>query len=141
MAEIKSFITHHLVKSEDLNHHGTLFAGHSAEWFIESGFVAASSYVKPQNLICLKIHGMEFLKAVKLGEILCFDSRVIYAGRSSLITYTKVTKAGDLKMVEDGYISFIHVDENTKPMPHGVTIKPETEDDIKCYEEAKLLKK
>ena len=84
---------------------------------------------------------MEFLKAVKLGEILCFDSRVIYAGRSSLITYTKVTKAGDLKMVEDGYISFIHVDENTKPMPHGVTIKPETEDDIKCYEEAKLLKK
>ena len=29
--------TYHLVKSEDLNHHGTLYAGRNAEWFVESG--------------------------------------------------------------------------------------------------------
>ena len=38
--EPKTFITHHLVRSEDLNHHGTLFAGRSSEWFIEAGFIA-----------------------------------------------------------------------------------------------------
>jgi len=29
---MESFSSYHLVKSEDLNHHGTLFAGRSAEW-------------------------------------------------------------------------------------------------------------
>jgi hypothetical protein len=32
-----------LVKSEDLNHHGTLFAGRTAEWFVESGFLPVFS--------------------------------------------------------------------------------------------------
>ena len=53
---IRSYDTHRLVKSEDLNHHGTLFAGRSAEWFVEAGFVAASSLLNPKYLICLKIH-------------------------------------------------------------------------------------
>ena len=39
--KIKSFSTYHLVKSEDLNHHGTLYAGRSAEWFVEAGFIPA----------------------------------------------------------------------------------------------------
>jgi hypothetical protein len=37
--EPKVFSTMRLVKSEDLNHHGTLFAGRSAEWFVESGLL------------------------------------------------------------------------------------------------------
>ena len=42
---MKSQIYHYdrLVKSEDLNHHGTLFAGRSAEWFVEAGFIAAGA--------------------------------------------------------------------------------------------------
>ena len=35
--------TSRLVKSEDLNHHGTLFAGRTAEWFVEAGFVSAAA--------------------------------------------------------------------------------------------------
>jgi len=49
-----------LVKSEDLNHHGTLFAGRTAEWFVESGFIAAASILDPKTIVCLKIHGMYF---------------------------------------------------------------------------------
>jgi len=41
-----------LVKSEDLNHHGTLFAGRSAEWFVEAGFIAAASVLPPKNIVC-----------------------------------------------------------------------------------------
>lgn len=50
--KITQFTTYHLVKSEDLNHHGTLFAGRGAEWFVESGFIAAANLVNPKNLIC-----------------------------------------------------------------------------------------
>ena len=45
MAPATSFIQH-LVKSEDLNHHRTLYAGRTAEWFVETGFVAAANLVE-----------------------------------------------------------------------------------------------
>ena len=51
--EIKPYTTYRLIKSEDLNHHGTLFAGRSAEWFVESGFIAASSIINPNTTIFL----------------------------------------------------------------------------------------
>lgn len=33
---MKKYYTTHLVKSEDLNHHGTLFAARTASWFVEA---------------------------------------------------------------------------------------------------------
>ena len=56
--EITTCTTQHLIKSEDLNHHGTLYAGRSAEWLVESGFIAAANLTSPENIVCLKIHGM-----------------------------------------------------------------------------------
>jgi len=141
MKELKTLIVHRLVKSEDLNHHGTLFAGRIAEWFIESGFIAAANYVKPQHLVCLNLYGMEFLKPVRGGEIVCFSSKVVYAGRTSLITYIKVTKVEKAETVVDGFISFINVNEHTKPHAHKIVITPETKEDIRLNEEAKKLKR
>ena len=39
---MKKYYATHLVKSEDLNHHGTLFAARTASWFVESAFIAAA---------------------------------------------------------------------------------------------------
>ncbi len=64
--EIITYNIHHLVKSEDLNHHGTLFAGRCAEWFVEAGFIAAASLTHPENIVCSKIHGMVFSRPVRL---------------------------------------------------------------------------
>lgn len=135
---MRSFSTYRLVKSEDLNHHGTLYAGRSAEWFVESGFVAASSLLPAKNIICLKIHGMSFLHPVRPGQTICFESRVVYAGKSSLRVYTKVHMAHNPEVLYvEGFITFIHVDENTKPKTHGLEIVPETEEEIRLYELAK----
>ena len=68
-------ITMRLVKSEDLNHHGTLFAGRTAEWFIESGFIAATALLDPKNVVCLKVHGMYFTSPAKPGEVLKLDRK------------------------------------------------------------------
>ena len=58
--------THRLVKSEDLNHHGTLFAGRMTEWFVESCFITvANEYGHPENLVCLKVHEVKFTKPIK----------------------------------------------------------------------------
>lgn len=140
--EVKSFSTYRLIKSEDLNHHGTLFAGRSAEWFVESGFIAGSSLIDPKNLICFKIHGMEFSQPVKAGQTICYKSKVVYAGRTSLIVHVDVSRTNheEIKLV-DGFLTFVHVDQNTKPTPHGIEITAVTPEDIKLQEHAKLLSK
>ena len=134
--------THRLVKSEDLNHHGTLYAGRSAEWFVESGFVSASSLINPRNIICLKIHGMYFSSPVKPGECICYTSKIVYTGKSSLTAYVKVARVSKPdSVIVDGFITFVHVDENTKACPHGITIDLETEQDIVLSKRASELGK
>jgi acyl-CoA hydrolase len=130
-----------LVKSEDLNHHGTLFAGRTAEWFVESGFVAAAALLDPKNVVCLKIHGMYFTRPVNAGQVVGFTSKIVYAGKSSLVAYIKVNLKDIENPLVDGFVTFIHVDENTKPRPHYLEVQPVTEEDKLLYETAKNIKK
>jgi acyl-CoA hydrolase len=131
--------SNHLVKSEDLNHHGTLYAGRTAEWFVEAGFIAAARIKQPQNIVCLKIHGMTFSRPVKAGEIITFNSKIIYAGTSSLVAFVDV-ESKDGQVVQ-GFITFIHVDDKSKPVPHGITIEPVTDQDKQLQEKAIALTK
>jgi acyl-CoA hydrolase len=132
--------TTRLVKSEDLNHHGTLFAGRTAEWFVEAGFISAASIVNPKEIVCLKIHGMYFTKPARPGQILKFTSKVVYAGKSSFVSFIDVIKSGSDVPFVSGFITFIYVNEDSSPTPHGLEIRPVTEEDKKLYEEAKQLK-
>jgi acyl-CoA hydrolase len=133
-------VTMRLVKSEDLNHHGTLFAGRTAEWFVESGFISVASLLNPQNIVCLKIHGMYFTKPAKSGDVLKFSSRVVYTGNTSLTSYVHVENNGAEKPLVDGFVTFIHVDENTRPSLHHLQINPVNEEDKILYESAKNLR-
>jgi acyl-CoA hydrolase len=133
------FTTLRLVKSEDLNHHMTLFAGRGAEWFVESGFIAASSLLDPRYIVCVKIHGMHFQKPVNPGQTACFSSRVVWTGRTSLVSHVRVTVLGHDDTVVDGFISFVHVDDDTRPCPHGLTIVPVTDEENDLFERAAAL--
>jgi acyl-CoA hydrolase len=136
----ETLVTTRLVKSEDLNHHGTLFAGRTAEWFVESGFIAATSLLNPQSVVCLNIHGMFFTKPARSGDILRFSSNIVYTGRTSLTVYIHVEKRGDDKPLVDGFVTFIHVDESTRPSPHFLGIEPVSEEEKRLFETAKALR-
>jgi acyl-CoA hydrolase len=133
-------VTMRLVKSEDLNHHGTLFAGRTAEWFVESGFIAAAALLNPQNVVCLKIHGMFFTSPAKSGEVLKFSSKIVFTGKTSLTAYVHVNKQGVEKPLVDGFVTFIHVDENTRPFAHLIEIQPVTDEDKKLFDSAEALR-
>lgn len=135
--DVTKYTTYHLVKSEDLNHHGTLYAGRTAEWFVESGFIAAATLTKPENIVCLKIHGMTFTRPVKRGEVPEFESRIIQTGRTRLVAYIVVRSNG--AEVVRGFITFIHVDMDGNPIPHNVDIVPTSAEDIALAAEAKTL--
>jgi acyl-CoA hydrolase len=136
--DVKSFTTFHLIKSQDLNHHGSLYAGRCADWFIESGFIAASSLAKPENTVCLNLHGMLFTQPAHLGDILCFESKIVYTGRTSMTAFVQVVM--NKNPLLRGFITFIHVDLEGKPIPHGITITPISPEDVALQEEAKKLR-
>jgi acyl-CoA hydrolase len=135
--EVITFTTQHLVKSEDLNHHGTLYAGRTAEWFVESGFIAAASLTKPENIVCLKIHGMTFTRPVKRGELVAFYSKIVFTGKSRLVAHIKVVASS--QQVVEGFITFVHVDLDAKPIPHGLTIEATIPEDVELQQQAKQL--
>lgn len=137
--EVIPVITHRFVKSEDLNHHGTLFAGRTAEWFVEAGLMAAASYVPAKNIVCVKVHGMNFKKPIKLGDTVKFTSKIIYTGKTSLIANTKVS-VKDAEILS-GFVSFVHVDNEGKSTPHGVVLEISTDEDKALQEKAKNLPK
>ncbi len=127
----------HLVKGEDLNHHRTLFAGRGAEWLVEAGFIAAASLLPPEYVVCVKIHGMEFKRPVRPGELLHMTSSVVLTGRSRLVSYVRAEVQGELAV--DGFITFVYVDEHGKSRPHGLTIEPGTPEEAALQERARQL--
>ena len=129
--EFPIYTSVHLVKGEDLNHHGTLYAGRTAEWFVESGFIAAASMTKPENIVCLKIHGMTFSRPIRKGELPVFTSRVVLTGDTKIVSLIEVRVLG--KLAVRGFITFIHVDLDGKSLPHGLDFVPSTLEDIALH--------
>lgn len=118
----------HLVKSVDLNHHGTLYAGRMAEWVVEVGFMTARAALQcpPGNLVCARLHGMSFRKSVPCGETLVLTGSVIHAGRSSLsvrVTAGLVGHENENPAPTEGMLTFVHVID-THAAPHGLHLTP-----------------
>jgi acyl-CoA hydrolase len=104
---------------------------------VEAGFIAASNLVPPEYVLCLKIHGMTFTRPVLPGEVVRYDSRIVWTGRSRLIAYIRATTKGELTV--DGFITFVYVDDNGKSRPHGITIEAETPEEIEIQRRASEL--
>jgi len=123
---MKEYNISHLVKSEDLNHHGTLFAGRSAEWLVEAAFVAAASeHGRPQDVLCVNIHGFIFKKPVPKGTILTLKSRVAKVGKTSIVVYVKAVSEIEKTQHVDGYLTFVCIEPDTKEKRmHDVVMDP-----------------
>jgi acyl-CoA hydrolase len=137
--KIQSVITTHLVKGEDLNHHGTLYAGRGAEWMVEAGFIAASMLTNTENIVCLRINSLLFRKPIQQGQLVKCESRIVFAGRTSLIAYVKVSNARNEEFIVDGFFTFVHVNIDGRPMPHGIRVEPNNPEEANIQEQAHQL--
>lgn len=136
----KTFRYDRLIKSEDLNHHRTLFAGRCAEWFVEAGFIAAASVLPASNIVCLKIHGLAFTRPLTSGDIACFESKIVYTGRTSLRVYISLRDSNKEDLIVEGFITFIHVNEDGKSHPHGLKLELSDPQDIALNQRAAKLR-
>ncbi|MEA4921737.1 MAG: hotdog domain-containing protein [Eubacteriaceae bacterium] len=131
--------TRHLVKGEDLNHHGTLYAGRGVEWMVEAGFMTASAATESENIVCMRINSLLFIKPVPQGQMVSYDSRICFAGRTSLTAYVRVSNSRTGEFIVDGFFTYVYTDDNGKPKPHGIVITPKTEIEKELYDEAEEL--
>jgi acyl-CoA hydrolase len=116
-----------------------LFAGRCAEWFIEAGFIAVADVLPSENVVCIKLHGLEFTQPMRLGEIAHFQSKIIYAGRSSLKVYTNLKRKPDRDPILTGFLTFVHVDEDGNSKPHNITLELSEAEDIELNKIAAAL--
>jgi acyl-CoA hydrolase len=63
---------------------------------------------------------MYFTSPAKPGEVLRFQSKIVYTGKSSLVAYIRVCKSNCTKTMVEGFVTFIHVDE--KRVPWHITL-------------------
>ena len=112
---MKIYETLHLVKGEDLNHHGTLFAARAAAWLVEAGFAAAAcEHGDTDEIVLRNLQNMSFSRPVKKGSVVKFESRVVYAGSSSLMVAVTAKDAMNGELAIEGYITFVTIDKDTK---------------------------
>lgn len=138
----KKYTCTHLVKSEDLNHHGTLYAGRMADWFVEGSFIAAARlYGEPESIVCAKLHGLKFAGPATKGDIVTLTTRVIYVGTTSMTVFGEVRKNDEERVIVDGFITFVCVDQDGKKKPHNIVLPPPPdEEEFRLIEIAKNLR-
>lgn len=123
---LKEVTISHLIKPEDLQHHGTLFAGRMAEWFVETCFISACRLLgKPKDIVCVQIHGINFRKPANNGDIVEIKARIAFLGAKSITVNGQAFFNEDKIPAVLGMATFVTVDEHNKPYAHGLLLPEE----------------
>lgn len=139
---MKIYETLQLVKSEDLNHHGTLFAARAAAWLIEAGFTtAACEHGDTDEIVLRNLQNMSFSKPVQKGTVVRFESRVVAAGNTSLTVAVTAKNALTGEQAIEGFITFVTIDKTTAgKKSHNIVLdEPEDEEERLLREKVQRL--
>lgn len=132
----------HLVMPQNLNHHGTLFAGQISSWLVEAGLLLACQITgTPEDIVCVQINSLTFKKPINNGDLIELKSRVAHFGSTSMTIYSQVFRKKDNMSMVTNIATFVTVDKDNKPYRHGLKLSEEyiaANNDI--YQEALKLR-
>lgn len=124
-----------LVFPTHTNHYGTIFGGRVLELMDMTGVLAAMRFAG-QNTVTASIEAVDFKKPVKVGDIMEVKARVIYTAHTSMVVKVDVYKVGKYSPGAEftcrGYLVFVAIDPDGKPMPVP-TLKVVTDEDKKYW--------
>lgn len=114
----------HLVKSEDLNHHRTLYGGRCVEWCVHMAYVTAQCcFEDARPLVFMSIRSLSMRAPARLGDLVELAGRVDYLGESTIgirVDGRRVQPKSDVKPIVTGTFLFCTVDEEGKAVPHNL---------------------
>jgi len=128
-----------MVMPNHTNAHGTVFGGTVMSWIdIAAAMVAARHCGRP--VVTAHIDDIDFIAPVKMGYHVLIQASLNYVGRSSMIVGVKVTSenpyTGEVRTTTKAYLTFVALDDLGRPTEIP-GLKPETEDEIRRFENAK----
>lgn len=127
---MKRYRSSHMVRMENLNHHGNLYAGQGIEWMIETSFiVVCTEYGDPQGLLYKNTHKFDFYHSVKPGDIITYEGLIVRTGRTSLTVRVGLYNEKTGVLHAEGFTTFVTVDENNRSTPHGIGLDAPADDE------------
>lgn len=121
---MKKYTATHMVKMEDLNHHGSLYAGRAGDWLMETSFIIATQeYGEPRGILYRNTHSFEFTKPIEPGSIITLEGMIVRTGRTSITMHIRFVNELTRETHAEGYTTFVTIDPDTrKPVAHGIEL-------------------
>ena len=124
--------TNHLVLPSHANALGTIFGGVLMSWIDIAAAISAQRH-SGRISVTAGVDALYFLAPVNVGDAVCLKARVVYTGRTSMITAVEVTSEnlkapGQRQRCVTAFLSMVAVDDNKKPTPVPELILESAED-------------
>jgi acyl-CoA hydrolase len=106
---------------------GQIHGGRMMQWIATCGTIAASRVARG-NVVLGAMDDIDFLHAVKVGEVAVLRAQVEYVGQCSLEVgvrvYAEKPASGERVLTLSSHLVFVKVDEHVKPVPVPQRIVP-----------------
>lgn len=118
-----------LVMPNDTNPLGNLMGGRLLQWMDVCSAISAQRHCN-RNVVTVAVDSVEFLSAIKLGEVVVIEGEVTRAFTTSMEVGMQVwaenLRTGERRLCTTSFYTFVSVDADGKPVPVPA-IKPETD--------------
>lgn len=116
------FYSRKLIKPEDLNANGTLFGGSVLSWIDEEAAIFVTCQLGKGNIVTKYMTEIDFVSSAGLGDIIEIGMETVKFGQSSITVRCEVrNKFSKDSIIKIDKIVFVHLGEDGRPAPHGVT--------------------
>ncbi len=127
-----------LVLPNDTNTLGNLMGGKLMHWMDIAAAIAAQKHCNCP-VVTASVDNVSFKNAIKLGNVLTIESKVVRAFNTSMEVYLKVwgedLSAQYKYLTNEAYLTFVALDPNGRPRKVPM-VKPETEEEQAMYDGA-----
>ena len=132
--------TRYLLMPNQANPHGTAFGGAIVAWIDMVAAMVAQRH-SGKEVVTAGIDSLVFKEPIRIGDQVVLKASINYVGRSSMEVGVQVSRedpyGGNSVITTTAHLTFVALDENKKPTDVP-PILPETEEEKKRYENAKL---
>lgn len=102
----------------DANYYGNVFGGEILSEIDRVAFIAASRYAKA-NCVTASVDRVDFIQPVHVGDVVDFDGRITYVGRTSMEVWVRVRSealaGGPPRLVGQAFVTMVAVDSEGRP--------------------------
>ncbi|MBN2546245.1 MAG: acyl-CoA thioesterase [Spirochaetes bacterium] len=132
--------TRYLVLPEHANHYGTVFGGVIMSWIDIAAAMTAERHCQ-HEAVTVSIDGISFISPINIGDHVVVKAGINYVGNTSMeigvVVIKENPRTGEQIKATSAYLTFVGLNRKKKPVQIP-KIKPETEDEIRRFENAKI---